>query len=420
MIITHLDAYSVAIPFLAPIFSAYGASYPARLRTFIRVHTDVGLTGVGEAGVSATHHVARDAQLRLFEQNIAPRIRGESPFDYRQIMLKLGNSVESIAVELACWDLIGKAAGVPVYRLLGGEGVRAAIPTAAYFFFRGKDGAGRHEVTLDNCAEHALALVKQYGFRTVKMKLGVHDPLDEAEAVARVRAAIGPRLRLRVDPNGCWSLPVARRMLKILEPLDLEFVEEPLKWVPARVPVSTQSGVPSVDTAGLAALRRSSAVPIAADGAYRIDFLRQVERDGAADVVLGDIQGANGIRGLHDFFTVAHVLGLAASLHSGTELGVQQAAKLHVAAAHPEITIAGDAIYPEYVDDVLAGGKLTIENGEMILPQGPGLGVELDEAKLAQYELTEEKHRHYDEFWQEIKAAYHIPPAGPDLLVRRF
>jgi L-alanine-DL-glutamate epimerase-like enolase superfamily enzyme len=254
----------------------------------------------------------------------------------------------------------------------------------------------------------------------VKMKLGVHDPLDEAEAVARVRAAIGPKIRLRVDPNGCWSLPVAKRMLKILEPLDLEFVEEPLKWVPSRVPVSTQAGVPSVDTTGLAALRRSSAVPIAADGAYRIDFLRQVEREQAADVVLGDIQGANGIRGLHDFFTVAHVLGLSASLHSGTELGVQQVAKLHVAAAHPELTIAGDAIYPEYVDDVLVGGKLAIEDGSMILPQAPGLGVDLDDAQLAQYELTEQKHREYDEFWRYIKAAYKIPTAGADLLVRRF
>lgn len=435
MLITHIEAYSVAIPFLAPIFSAYGVSYPARLRTFIRVHTDVGLIGVGEAGVSATHSVERDAQLRLFEQTVAPRIRGESPFDYRRIMQKLGNSAESIAVELACWDLMGKAAGTPVYRLLGGEGERSAIPTAAYFFFRGKDRNGNHEVTLDNCVDHALALIQRYGFRTVKMKLGVYDPLDEAEAVARVRAAIGPKIRLRVDPNGCWSLPVAKRMLKILEPLDLEFVEEPLKWVPSRVPVSTQAGVPSVDTTGLAALRRSSAVPIAADGAYRIDFLRQVEREQAADVVLGDIQGANGIRGLHDFFTVAHVLGLAASLHSGTELGVQQVAKLHVAAAHPELTIAGDAIYPEYVGDVLIGdvlsgdvlsgdviedGKLVIEDGSMRLPQGPGLGIDLDDAKLAQYELTESRHREYDEFWREIKDAYQIPSAGADLLVRKF
>jgi glucarate dehydratase len=420
MIITRLEAYSIAIPFIAPIFSAYGVSYPARLRTFIRVHTDVGLVGVGEAGVSATHTVERDAQLRLFEQVVAPRIKGESPFDYRRIMQKLGNSAESIAVELACWDLMGKAAGAPVYRMLGGEGERASVPTAAYFFFRGADRNGQHEVTLENCVDHVRWLMERYGFGTVKMKLGVYDPVDEAEAVERVRAAIGPRVRLRIDPNGSWSLPTAKRMIKRLEVADLEFVEEPLKWVPARVPVSTQAGVPSVDTAGLAALRRSTGTPIAADGAYRIDFLRQVERDQAADVVLGDIQGANGIRGLHDFFTVAHVLGLAASLHSGTEMGVQQAAKLHVAAAHPEMTIAGDAIYPEYVDDVLMGGKLGIEHGEMILPQGAGLGVELDDARLAQYELTAQKHREYDQFWQEIKAKYKIPPAGADLLVRRF
>jgi glucarate dehydratase len=307
-----------------------------------------------------------------------------------------------------------------VYRLLGGEGERTRVPVAAYFFFRGADRNGQHEVTLDNCVDHARWLVDAYGFRTVKMKLGVYHPLDEANAVEQVREAIGAKIGLRIDPNGCWSLPTAKRMLKRLETCDLEYVEEPLKWVPARVPYTTQAGVPSLDTQGLAALRRTTSTPIAVDGAYRIDLLWQVAREQAGDVVLGDLQGALGIRGLHDFFTVAYALGLPATLHSGTELGVQQAAKLHVAAAHPEITIAGDAIYPEYVDDVLTGGKLPIENGEMVVPQGPGLGITLDDARLAQYELTEQKHREYDAYWQEIKARYNIPPAGHDLLVRRF
>ncbi|MEZ4581435.1 MAG: enolase C-terminal domain-like protein, partial [Caldilineaceae bacterium] len=231
-------------------------------------------------------------------------------------------------------------------------------------------------------------LIARHGFTSVKLKLGVYAPEEEAELVMRVRAAIGPRVRLRIDPNGCWSPATAKRMLGRLEDADLEFVEEPIKYVPARVPYTTQAGVPSVDTAGLAALRRATSVPIAADGGYRVDLLWQIAREQAADVVLGDIQGALGIRGLHDFCTVAEVVNLPVVLHSGTELGVQQAAKLHVAAAHPEMHLAGDAIYPEYVDDVLTGGKLAVVDGYMAVPQTPGLGVTLDDAQLAAYEFT--------------------------------
>ena len=139
MKITGLQAYSVAIPFVAPIFSAYGVSYPARIRTLIRLNTDAGLTGIGETGVSATHAVAHGEQLRYFAQSIAPAIVGENPFDYLHIVQKLRYVPESIAVEIACWDLMGKAVGLPVYRLLGGNGPCTRAPTAAYFFFRGHD-----------------------------------------------------------------------------------------------------------------------------------------------------------------------------------------------------------------------------------------------------------------------------------------
>ena len=420
MRISDLEAFSVGIPFRAPIFSAYGVSYPARLRTFIRLHTDEGVTGVGEAGVAATHHVAYGEQLRLFQEVVKPLILGQDPCDYLALMQRLRYIPEAIAVELACWDIIGKVAGLPLYRLLGGRGPCERVPVAGYFFFRAAGQGGEPAVNLDNCVEHARRLVETYGFGTLKMKIGVFEPELEAEAIAQVRAALGPRLKLRVDPNGCWSLPTAKRMLQRLAPLDLEYVEEPIKFVPARVPYTTQTGVPSLDTLGLAHLRQTAQTPIAADGCYRIDLLWQIARDQAADIVLGDIQGSMGVRGLHDFFTVAEALGLAAGLHSGTELGVQQAAKLHIAAARPELAVAGDAIYHEYVDDVLRGGKLVYEQGTMRVPQGPGLGVELDEEKLAAYELTEERHRAFDCYWQELRRGYGIPPAGHDLLVRHL
>jgi len=89
MKITGLDTFTVGIPFIAPIFSAYGMSYPARIRTFIRLHTDEGLIGAGEAGVSASHLIRHGEQARIFEEVVKPQVIGENPFDYLAIMKKL-------------------------------------------------------------------------------------------------------------------------------------------------------------------------------------------------------------------------------------------------------------------------------------------------------------------------------------------
>lgn len=207
---------------------------PPRIRTFIRLHTAEGLVGVGEAGVSAAHLIRHGEQARIFEETVKPQVIGENPFDYLAIMKKLRYIPESIAVEVACWDLMGKAVGLPVYRLLSGSGYSESVPMAAYFFFRGPNRSGKLAVGLDNCVDHVRWLISTYGFRTVKMKLGVYEPMIEAEAVEKVRAAIGPHVKLRIDPNGCWSLPTAKRVLKRLEDCDLEFVEEPIKYAPAR------------------------------------------------------------------------------------------------------------------------------------------------------------------------------------------
>lgn len=426
MKITKIEVFPVALPFEAPIFSAYGVSYPARLRAYVRLTTDTGLTGLGETGPSPAHKTSAEQVGAAVRAKLEPAILGESPYDYLHILKKLRYAPEGIAVEVACWDLMAKAAGVPLYRFLGGQGEGGDVPTAAYFFFRGKAQDGHGEVTLDSAPDHAKELLARYGFDTLKMKLGVYAPEDEVECVQRVRKAIGPRIKLRVDPNGCWSLPTVKRMLKKLEDCDLQFLEEPLKYAPARRMNSTNEGVPGVDTDGLRALRQSTLTPICADGCYRIDLLVQIAKANCADVVLGDIQGSGGIRGLHEYFSTAHLFNLGSALHSGSETGILQAAKVHVAAAHPEIRIAGDAIYHQYTDDCLRGeavdanGMLAYKDGCMRLPQAPGLGVELDEERAHKLALDESKLAGHDAFWQEVKESYAIPPAGPDLLVRRF
>jgi glucarate dehydratase len=164
-----------------------------------------------------------------------------------------------------------------------------------------------------------------------------------------------------------------------------------------------------------------SQTPIAADHCYRLDLLTQIVRDDAADVVLADVFGCGGIASTVDYVRIASAFDLGVALHSGTELCVGQAAKLHIhAALRQHIAYDGDAIYPEYVDGVLVGGKLKIAQGMMQVPQGPGLGVELDEAKLAQWELTAERHQALDAFWDETKAAVGVGISSANALVRQY
>lgn len=413
MRITNIEAFEVAVPFRAPILSSFGVSYPARVRTFIRLHTDIGLVGLGEAGPSATHPFALGTMPRRFETTVKDAVVGESPADHRWLARKLFHSPEATAIEIACWDLLAQAAGVPLYRLLGGQGEVASVPVAAYAFFRLANRDGDLGVDLDGMVEHCRRFHQDLGFGVVKIKLGAHPPHDELEVIERVRASLGPRVVLRVDPNGSWSLSTALRALRRLEPLDLEYVEEPVR--------AQGTGDATVATDSLRRLRAATTIPIAADHCYRPDLLALVIRAEAADVALADLFGAGGLTEARHYARMAASFGLGVALHSGTELGVGQMAKAHLHASLPdEVRFAGDAIYPEYVDDVLVGGALAIERGELKLPQAPGLGLALDEERLAKWALTTERKAELDAYWAELRAEIGVGYASADHLVRHY
>lgn len=301
------------------------------------------------------------------------------------------NIPESIAIEIACWDIIAQKSEVPLYRLLGGQGERKSVPIAGYCFFRGPDQNGNGAVTPDNFVQHCLDIQSEGDFSVLKLKFGANRPEIEVELAGKLREAIGNQIGLRADPNGSWSLPTALRMLKRLELLDLEYIEEPIR-VQGPADSTTATNI-------LKRLRNISKTPIAADHCYRIDLLTQIVRDDAADLILADVFGSGGIEATVNFCRIAAAFGLDVVMHSGTELCVGQVVKLHIQAALSDLVAhASDAIYPEYVDGVLEGGKLGIREGMMDVPQNLGLGIRLDDEKLAKWELTAEYHRQLDIF----------------------
>jgi len=218
MKITHLRATPLALAFKEPYHWSGRVDYGAAT-ALVEVETDEGITGTGEstAGFPAdavVHHV----------RGVTPVFLGESPFDIERLFSRartlagfndtpwFGNLVLA-GLEMALWDIIGKAAGRPVYQLLGG----AYRPHVDYFGFPQGD-------TADELAEDAAAMAAA-GYGVIYLKVGRGEEVDVRNAAA-VRAAIGDR-RLRLDANSAWDTRTATYMINKLARFELEWVEQP-------------------------------------------------------------------------------------------------------------------------------------------------------------------------------------------------
>ncbi len=260
-------------------------------------------------------------------------------------------------LELAMWDIKGKALGVSVAELLGGR-LRTEIALAACM--------GMEE------PQRAAELAMYYadlGFSTLKCKGGAGIENDVA-AMAAIRDAVGERLKLRLDPNTGYSLAESIELAKQLEPFGLEYLEQPL---------------PEKPFADAALLRRETTTPIAlnesvTDPASAFAILKAE----AAEFLLPDTHLAGGIWPCVAIGTICQAAGVSCIMHCGHDLGPKTAAMLHIAAACPAYSLANDSTYYGLEDDILTE-PFTIHQGKIPMPTTPGLGIEVDPEKLARY-----------------------------------
>ena len=365
--ITKTETIAVRTPMREPLVWPGGTRHSAS-GLLVQIHTDEGLVGVGEAPgpTLPTIQTIIDAELTQF-------LVGQDPLRVEWLVHRMEEFTRNwsrmgayaiAGVEMALLDLKGKVLGVPVAELLGGF-CRDRVPVVGYLFIDSPEAN----------AQKAGAFVDA-GYTELKLKVG-RDFEQDHDTIAAIRDRVGPNVKIRIDANMIWSVPAAIRWIRGLERFDLQYVEQP---------------VPDFDVQGLAQVRRSVAVPIAADEACTdLRSVLELIKADACDVLVVYPSEAGGLRRAHQIGAVADAAGKWCAIGSWAELGVATAANVHVVASSSNYLFASDTHYPLQELDVLVD-RLEMTDGLVEAPRSPGLGVELDpEAvqRLSNFQIRE-------------------------------
>ncbi len=364
-----------------PLLNAVGVHEPFALRAVTEVATDEGLTGLGETYADAGHFDALNAAARAIEgmdvyhtEDIFRRVAAVVGADGPVIASGLaGESALADRVfspfEVACLDIQGKAAGRPVADLLGGA-VRDEVPFSAYLFYKwaahpgGESDDWGEALDPDGIVAQARRMVGEYGFTALKLKGGVFPPAIEVQTIRALRAAF-PGHPLRLDPNAAWTPETAIKVARDLDGI-LEYLEDP---------------TPGID--GMAEVARHAPMPLATNMCVvAFGHLPEAIEQHAVQIVLSDHHYWGGLRRSKLLAGICDTFGLGLSMHSNSHLGISLAAMVHLAAATPNLNYACDTHWPWKTEDVVKGEPLTFVNGAVRVPDGLGLGVELDRDAL--------------------------------------
>ncbi|GIV83560.1 MAG: glucarate dehydratase [Candidatus Roseilinea sp.] len=390
----HVTPIAIADP---PLLNAAGLHAPYALRAIVEVVSNDNIYGVSElpggadvlADLESVRHlvVGRDPfRLNVIARDIEAHFGGATSGD-RQHMRTTIHSRRAArafgAVEVACLDLIGKAIGRPVCDLLGGK-VRDRVPFSAYLFYK-YEGAGGElgfaidpkatgwaaarqaaALTPDGIVAQAQAMCREFGFKSLKLKGGVFEPQIEVDTIFALRKAFGPNTPLRLDPNAVWSVETAIEYGRQLEGA-LEYLEDPTRG-----------------QEGMAQVAKAVNIPLATNMCTTsFDDIPGSVRLGSEHIILSDHHFWGGLRASVELACICRTFGRGLSMHSNSHVGISLRAMAHLAAAVPNLTYACDTHYPWQCEEVIVGGRLQFDDGDLIVGDAPGLGVELDRAMLA-------------------------------------
>lgn len=361
--ITRVDVVPVTVPRTGTFTLQRGKSAKVSCFAVVRIETDGGVVGWGECTtrVESMHWVLVD--------HLAEVVVGRDPFDvvgiHRAMDVEEALATERLshwnpiraAVDVALYDIQGRHLGVPLYQLLGGK-QRDAIETVKNV------GVASPEES----AERATALVEE-GYRIVKLRVGADTDLDVAR-VRSVRDAVGEDIRIRVDANQAWDPTAAIAAVRRMHEYRLDSVEQPC---------------PYWDIRGNAEVVANIEPPVISDeGFWTAPEAQNLLTARAADVLHVYLGKCGGIHPSMQIIAVAEAFGAAVSPGERVPLGIGEAAHLHVAAVLRRLDHPCALSYDVNEHDLLIT-SIKRGGGEIAVPDGPGLGIDVDEDKLAFY-----------------------------------
>lgn len=359
MKITGIETKPLRIPYKTPFHWARGVIEAAEV-VLVCVHTDEGITGYGESMSSASA-----SAVQSFLQEAGRLCLDRSPFEitaslsraYQHLFAARGTcsaprfgALVLAGLDMALWDLVGKATGRAVHELLGGA-VRDRIQ---YFGFPQGD-------TAEELARDAKQWANS-GCEVIYVKVGRGEALDRAIA-EQVRAAIGNK-RLRLDANETWDTLTARRMIQALAAFDIEFIEQPTH---------------SDSLAALAQVKAASPIAIAADQlVFTPEEVYEICRRQAADLIVLGLHETGGIGRFRKAAAIAEAAGVNICLHGLYETGITTCASNQVASTLNNLDDGNQYMNHLLTEDIIRHPSLALQKGTLPVLAGPGLGFELD------------------------------------------
>ena len=378
------EVFLVALPIRRPHHWAGHTTRIGKGYTVLRLDLESGITGWGEAqpistwGGDHAKHYGESPKMtaRVIEDILLPSITGHDVTDIEQLHGRMnrvlrGYPYAKAAIDVALHDAIGKIFGVPVYQLLGGK-VRNGIVLA-------------HSIGLmdaDVAAREAVEVIAE-GVTTIKVKIGIEAERD-IKVVAAVRDAIRSAGKIRVDANqGYRTWREAVRVINAMEKYDIAYAEQPVEGLRAMAEVSARVSVPVM----------------ADESAWTPEDVLDISRLNAAQMLSVYYTKPGGLARSKRLLAVAGAASMPCDINGSAEMGIGVAADLHLAASSAEISLPGTISATStaeiartkvasryYLDDIIKE-PFRYDKGVLFVPDGPGLGVEVDEAKLAKYRV---------------------------------
>ena len=368
MKITKVEIIPVDIPRTKVLTLArYGNLGKGGMFEFVltRIHTDEGITGVGE--VPPLPPLSPESQPVIVDVQkkwLVPGLLGMDPFETEAIWEKMDfiaptYTMAKAAIDMALWDIMGKSLDMPVYRLMGGSKPEK-IPNV------GLVGIDKPGVV----ADVAEGFVKE-GYQGIRLKIA---PSSDVDCVAAVRDAIGGGVDLRVDCNQGYRTAEAVKMIREIEPYGIEFVEQPTVWW---------------DFKGMAEVAMAVDTPLMAhESMYLLSDVKNLIDAGAVGVMgLKTYRPWGGLTGARRLLEMARIMNIPCMFHDDLEMSVSLAAATQIITAYKNVITHKCELsgYPEWMGDDVTTESVRFEKGYVHVPEGPGLGVELDEDKVEKY-----------------------------------